>query len=310
MTAAAIVVAYNSAGHILRCVGALLDGGAVVVVVDNASSDGTVALVRERFPQVLVVANDENRGFASAVNQGLAQTDADVIVLVNPDCVVPPRTLFTLVEHLRANPAVGVVAPRLLDEEGQVAVSAHPFENVLTVAASRFGGSLVPLSLRRVLALGRRRRSYEACRNGGGPVTVDWVSGACLAVRGSLFRRLGGLDAGYFMYYEDEELCLQVWRSGSSVVLLPTVEAVHVGGASSSDPARVWPHLYRSLLRFQARHRPRTYLLVRVVILARALVGIGLGLARDAVALARREPPRRTRAWAAIARIAVESRPS
>ena len=306
MTTAAIVVTYNSRDQIEACVASLLEGGAAVCVVDNASADGTADLIAERFPEADLVRNEDNRGFARAVNQGLARTDADVVVLVNPDCVVPGHTLAALTDYLRANPDVGVVAPRLVDEDGHVAVSAHPFETLFTVVASRFGGSLLPIGLRRLLAVGRRRRSYEACRDGQAPSAVDWVSGACLAVRGSLFRALGGLDTGYFMYYEDEELCLQAWRAGAKVVFLPTVEAVHVGGASSSsDPSRTWPHLYRSLLRFQARHRPRTYPLVRAAIATRALAGIALGAGRDAVSLARRQPARRARAWAAIARIAV-----
>ena len=102
------------------------------------------------------------------------------------------------------------------------------------------------------------------------------------------------------MYYEDEELCLQLWRAGARVVYLPTVEAQHVGGASSSDPAHVWPHLYRSLLRFQARHRPHTYGIVRSAILLRALLGVGIGMAHDFVAAARAERGRRARAAAVL----------
>lgn len=304
MTGAAIVVTHNSEAHVERCVSALLEGGLAVWIVDNASRDGTVALAAERFPAARLLVNRVNLGFAAAVNQALAETSAEAILLVNPDCAVAPRTVRALVEHLAANPGVGVVAPRLRDAEGRTAVSAHPFESLATVLASRFGGSLLPVAVRRLVAAGRRRRSYEACHTGTCPVAVDWVSGACLAVRGSLLRRLGGLDAGYFLYYEDEELCLQAWRAGATVVFLPTVEAVHVGGASSDDPAHTWPHLYRSLLRFQARHRPRTFGVVRAAVVVRALLGIALGAGRDAAALVRSRPARRARAWAEVARIA------
>ena len=304
MTSAAIVVTYNSARQVERCLSALVEGATEVYVVDNASTDGTSGVVRARFPHVRLIENRENVGFAAAVNQALEQTDADAVLLVNPDCVVPRDMVTALASHLRANPDVGLVAPRLRDEDGHVATSAHPFESLFTVVASRFGGSLVPLRLRRALAGAKRRESYDACRAGGEATSVDWVSGACVAVRGSLFRRLGGLDRGYFMYYEDEELCLQVWKAGFRVVILPDAEAVHTGGASSSDPAHVWPHLYRSLLRFQARHRPHTYGLVRLTILARAVVGMAVGAVHDAVALGRGRPARRVRAWARIARIA------
>lgn len=305
MSVAAVVVTYNSERQVARCLTALLAARASVWVVDNASSDRTAPLVAERFPEVGLIENDQNVGFARAVNQALARTVGDVVLLVNPDCIVAPGTVSALAECLAANPEVGVVAPRLLDARGRTAISAHPFENAASVVASRFGGSLVPVALRRLLAGRRRRRSYEACLSADRPVPVDWVSGACLAVRGPLLRELGGLDTGYFLYYEDEELCLQVWRSGHGVVLLPTAQAVHLGGASSNDPAQAWPHLYRSLLRFQARHRPRTYGLVRAALVARALVGMAPAAVRDLLALARRRPARRIRAWAEIGRIAL-----
>lgn len=304
MTGAAIVVTHNSDAHIERCVTALLESGLAVRIVDNASVDETVRLAAERLPAARLLVNRANLGFAAAVNRALAETSAEAILLVNPDCVVPPATVRALVDYLAANPGVGVVGPRLRDAEGRTAVSAHPFEGLATVLASRFGGNLLPMAARRLVTAGRRRRSYEACHTGTCPVAVDWVSGACLVVRGSLLRRLGGLDAGYFLYYEDEELCLQAWRVGASVAFLPTVEAVHVGGASSGDPAHNWPHLYRSLLRFQARHRPRTFVAVRAAVLVRALLGIGLGAGRDAAALVRSRPARRVRAWAEVARIA------
>jgi N-acetylglucosaminyl-diphospho-decaprenol L-rhamnosyltransferase len=167
----------------------------------------------------------------------------------------------------------------------------------------------VPLALRRRLCSPAWRRSYELCQTGTEPSEVDWVSGACLAARGSTLRCLGGLDTGYFMYYEDEELCVQVRRLGNTVVYLPAVDAIHLGGGSTSDPAQAWPHLYRSLLRFQARHRGSTFGRVRATVLARALVGMALGSVRDALALVAGKPARRARAWRRIARIALVEAP-
>jgi len=307
--ASAIIVTYNSRAQIGACIEALLDSGVAVWVVDNASSDGTCALVRSRFPDVRVLANHANHGFAHAVNQALAEVQGDTVLLVNPDCVVAPGAVGAMTDHLRAHPGVGVVGPRLRDEDGNVAISAHPFETAADVLASRFGGSLVPLALRRFLSSGARRQSYVLCRDGDAPLPVDWLSGACLAIDVTRLRAVGGLDAGYFMYYEDVELCLQIHRLGAGVVYLPAAVATHVGGASSSDPAGAWPHLYRSMLRFHARHRPRTYPVVRAAILARAILGLGLGLPRDAMSLAQGRPGRRSLAWGRIARIALEGAP-
>lgn len=304
MRVSAIVVTYNSQEQIGPCIDALASPDTEVWVVDNASGDGTLAEVARR-PHVNVIANDENVGFARAVNQGLSRALADVVLLVNPDCIVPSETVAALAGFLEANPDVGIVGPRLRNPDATVAISAHPFETAGAALASRLGGSLVPVSWRGLVARGARRESYLMCREGTDEAQADWLSGACMAVRATLARALGGLDTGYFMYYEDEELCLQAWRAGAKVVYLPRVEAVHAGGASSSDPARVWPHLYRSMLRFHARHRPGTYALLRAGLVLRASIGIATGTVRDTVGRIRGLPARRALAWRRIGRLAL-----
>jgi GT2 family glycosyltransferase len=304
----AIVVTYNSEAHIGACLAALAEAGLVVRVVDNASSDGTASLIRERFPDAFLIANRANAGFAAAVNQALAETNTDFVLLVNPDCVLSAAAARALVATLRTRPQVGIVGPRLVDGRGNIAISAHPFESWVSVLASRFGGSLVPVPVRRLLCGTRRRRTYDACQQLGKPVAVDWLSGACLAVRTSLLRQIGGLDEGYFLYYEDEELCLQAWRHGAQVLYASAVEATHIGGATCADPSWIWPHLYRSQLRFFARHRPATYRIVRALVLIRAVLGIAIAGARQPLRPSRDNL--RIRAWANVARIAISATPA
>jgi N-acetylglucosaminyl-diphospho-decaprenol L-rhamnosyltransferase len=311
VTATAIVVTHNSAGQIGESLSALCDSEASVRVVDNASTDRTDALIRRDHSDVWLESNPTNVGFARAVNQALRGTSADVVLLVNPDCVTPTETVRGLVSHLRRHPEVGIAGPRLVGAEGETAISAHPFETLASVVASRFGGSLLPPALRRHLGGRNRRRSINASLGGAtaasGSVAVDWLSGACLAVRGDLLRELGGLDERYFLYYEDEELCLQVRRRGYGVVLLPQLQAMHVGGASS-QPGATWPHLYRSMLIFFGSHRRSSYQLLRLVVLVRAVLGLGLAQARRL--LRRSSAERRFRAWREIAVMALAmSRP-
>ncbi|MFI6762308.1 glycosyltransferase family 2 protein [Micromonospora sp. NPDC050417] len=300
-----IVVTHNSGAQIQATLLALRRSGIHVRVVDNASGDDTVSVVADSFPDVELIENRVNVGFAAAVNQALRGVSTDVVLLVNPDCVLPPATAVELVRVLRSRPRAGIAGPRLLDAQGRVAISAHPFESLTSVLASRFGGNLAPVTLRRLLSGSRRRQAYDACREPGGPVTVDWLSGACLAVRTDLLRAIGGMDEGYFLYYEDEELCLQAWQHGAEVVYVPAVEAVHIGGASSNDPTRTWPHLYRSMLRFFARHRQASLPAVRVAVLLRAFVGIGLAGVR--LPVQPRAGAARARAWTRISRIALTS---
>jgi len=312
VTATAIVVTHNSAGQIGESLTALRGSGASVRVVDNASTDRTAALVRHDHADVWFESNATNVGFARAVNQALHGTSSDVVILVNPDCVTPAETVRGLVGHLREHPGVGVVGPRLLGAGGETAISAHPFETLASVVASRFGGSLLPVAVRRHLGGKNHRRAFDASMGAAtaasGPVAVDWLSGACLAVRGDLLRELGGLDERYFLYYEDEELCLQVRSRGYEVVLLPQLQAVHIGGASS-QPGATWPHLYRSMLIFFGRHRRSSYQLVRLAVLVRAVLGLGLAQTRRILRRSSAEP--RFRAWRDIAAIALAmSRPS
>lgn len=304
----AIVVTYNSQAHIEGCLSALVEAGFGVRVVDNASSDGTPALIANRFPEVRLTVNRANAGFAAAVNQALADIATESVLLVNPDCVVPATTARALVSTLRTQPRVGIVGPRLIGPDGKVAISAHPFESWVTVLVSRFGGSLAPVAVRRLFCSARRRRAYDACRRLAPPVAVDWLSGACLAVRTSLLSQVGGLDEGYFLYYEDEELCLQAGRHGFQVLYTSAVEATHIGGGSSTDPSWVWPHLYRSQLRFFARHRPASYRIVRVLVLIRAVLGIAVAKGRQPMRPARENL--RFRAWTRVAKIAVSATPA
>ena len=309
MTAIAIVVTHNSAGQIGESLPALEGSGVSVRVVDNASTDRTVSLVRRNYPGVWLESNPTNVGFARAVNQALHGTSADVVLLVNPDCFPPAETVRGLVSHLHAHPEVGIAGPRLVGAGGEPTISAHPFETLGSVVASRFGGGLLPLAVGRHLGGRNRRRSVDASLGAAtaGPVPVDWLSGACLAVRGDLLRELGGLDERYFLYYEDEELCLQVHDRGYEVVLLPQLQAMHVGGASS-QPGRTWPHLYRSMLIFFGSHHRSSYQLLRLVVLLRAMVGLVLAQSRRMLRRSNAEP--RYRAWRDIAAIALAmSRP-
>lgn len=283
----AIVVTYNSARSIAACLTALLEGDLHVVVVDNA---GTADIVRRQFPQCELIANEENVGFARAVNQGLACSRSDVLLLVNPDCIVPAATARGLVAYLLEHPDVAIVGPRLRDADGSINISARPsftFGSMLANRARLFFPFLTPL-----LARSQGFASYDACLRATEPTDVAMLTGACIAVRGDFLRgEVGGLDEGYFMYYEDVELCFQARKRNRRVVYLPTVEAVHERGGSSGDRSHVWPLHTRSALRFYAKHRPRTFQLVRLALLGRAVLGLA--------------DPRghRRQAWVRVARV-------
>jgi N-acetylglucosaminyl-diphospho-decaprenol L-rhamnosyltransferase len=305
----AIVVSHNSARELPRSLPPLLGAAAVVRVVDNASRDESVALVRARFLTVKVIENALNEGFGAANNRALEQVSGDVVLLVNPDCELDRRSARRLTEYLRSHPDTAIVAPRIEDARGDLLPSAHRFETAASVLFLLVGGRTIlsPAAKRMLARLRGGRRSYEA-NFASGPRLVDWVSGACIAARTSMLRELSGFDEGYFLFMEDEALCRRAWERGWKVVYLPSAHARHEGGASSSDRMLVWPEFYRSLLRFQALVHPTTYPVVRAAVAARAVAGIALGTARDLVYVAGARPRQhRATTWRRILRIALES---
>ena len=171
------------------------------------------------------------------------------------------------------------------------------------MVASRFGTTVLPVSIRRRLYGPRRRAAYDACTRAVEPVSVDWLSGACLAMRTDVLRAIGGLDERFFLYYEDEELCWQAHQHGD-VVYVPHFAVTHVGGASSETGA-TWPHLYRSMLLYFAIHRPSRFHAARAVVFVRACLGLVTAAVRRL--LGQRAGQTRGTAWRQVASIAWSS---
>lgn len=229
---AVVVVTYNSRQEIDACLQSVIDTApsAHVVVVDNASPDGTAGYVRERFPGVHVIESSSNLGFARANNAGAAASSSELLLLLNPDTVVPPRALDQLVSSLRDRPAAAIVGPRLIDDEGRAELS--------------FGPPISPwgeLTQKLRLSLYNRRvawmeRAVERWTRTAG--TRAWVSGACLLIRRADWTAAGGFDERFFMYTEDVDLCMRIRARGRDVWFEPGVEVRHLRGRSATrNPA-------------------------------------------------------------------------
>ena len=222
----AVYVSWNTRDELAASLEALLEpgDGPRVVVVDNASSDGSVEMVRERFPQVLVIANTDNRGFATAFNQGWRASDCPFVLQMNPDTVLPPDALAALRECIAANPDVGAVAPVLVDERGEDAEGARPFPPLtLKLLADELPAHGEPMAL-------------EGCE---GAVAVHWFMGACGLIRREALEATDGFDEGFFLYSEDIDWGLRAWRAGWRIAQLTSLEVVH-RGSCSSDQVSSW----------------------------------------------------------------------
>ncbi len=252
-----IIVTFDSLRHIDACLASLppaLEGlASEVVVVDNASSDGTADAVRTRFPQVRVIDAGANRGFASGVNTGLASSSGRYVVWLNPDARIVEGRFTDVVEWLDAHPDTGIVGLRLVDEDGRVEPSDRGFPSYHSAIGHRYS------VLTRLWPSNPFSARY--LRTGGdrdGVRDADWVSGAALAHRREVAARLEGLDEQFFMYCEDVDFCYRARQAGWLTRYVPLVTVRHEIGGSAG---RVKPAMIRtrheSLWKYYRKHFAR-----------------------------------------------------
>lgn len=248
-TVSAVVVSFNSAGFLPDCLRSLRSEGVDdVVVVDNASADASVEVVRVADPGAKLVEAGANLGFGSAANRGVAATLGDYVMILNPDTVVEPGTVKALAEALDRDPGLGVVGPRIENLDGSLYPSVRRFPDLMVAFGHAFLGLVWPAnpSTRRYRMLDWDHDEAAA--------DVDWVGGACLMVRRSAFDVVAGFDEAYFMYVEDVDLCWRLGRAGWRIGYEPGGRVVHaLGGSSRLVPYRMIAEHHRSLLRFVSK---------------------------------------------------------
>jgi len=277
MTPTAVaIVNYNTRDHLRECLETVLpQRPAEIVVVDNDSSDGSVEMMRERFPNVRLI-QAENRGYGAAANLAFAASSAPYVLLLNTDTLLRPGALEALVEYLDDNPQAGVVGPRLLNPDGSLQPSCFPFPSPLNVLL--VGATLGRILFRPIPIL--RERFLRTWSHDGARV-VPWVRGAAMCMRREAFRSVNGFDDSFFLYYEETDLCLRTSRAGWQTHFAPVTEVIHAcetstgGVGNSAFATRLY---FQSLSRyFELHHAPLTALaaitLERIVIVARILHG-------------------------------------
>lgn len=238
------IVSWNTAELLGRCLRALPEAlgelDAEVVVVDNASIDGSVEVAgRNRW--VTVVVGTSNEGYARAMNRALSGSSAEVLIALNPDTVPPPGSMAALVTTLRAHPEVALVAPRLVNEDGSLQRSVHRFPSLALAAIIGF----VPDALRRG-RLGRRWWLEEADPHPYSSVAeVDWAIGAVHCLRAAALAGAAPYSERWFMYAEDMDLCWQLRQRGWGVLLDGNVAVTHVGNAAG---AMAWTNRREAVL--------------------------------------------------------------
>jgi N-acetylglucosaminyl-diphospho-decaprenol L-rhamnosyltransferase len=263
-----VIVNWNVRDLLRTCLRSVLaearpDFTVEAIVVDNGSHDGSVEMLREEFPTVVLIANTRNRGFTGGNNDGLAVARGRVVMLLNPDTEVRAGALGALVSYLDTHPEAGAAGPQLLNPDGSVQSSRRRFP---TLATALFESTwLQPLAPR-----GVPRDYYVLDRRDDETCAVDWVTGAALAVRREAFERVGGLDERFFMYSEELDWCRRIRQAGWQIVYLPQAQIVHHEGKSSEQavPARHINFQRSKVLYFEKYHGRFVAGVLRVFLLA------------------------------------------
>ncbi len=225
-----IIVNYNTRELILGCLRSIFAGpdsqrGYEVIVVDNASVDGSQEAITRDFSDVRVIANSKNLGFAAANNQGLKIAHGRYVLLLNSDTLLPSATLAEMIKFMDCNPQVGAAGPKLRYPDGAFQPSAYVHTHKPLTA---FWGALWLDKLFPDLGMGLILREEDADQ----ARPIAWVMGAFLIIRRSILSQVGLLDERYFMYCEEEDLCIRIRQEGYPVYYVPEVECVHIVGAS------------------------------------------------------------------------------
>jgi N-acetylglucosaminyl-diphospho-decaprenol L-rhamnosyltransferase len=244
--ATAVVVTYDALPWIEECLASV--SGAQTVLVDNGSHDGTVELVRERFPDVQVIES-ENRGLGAGWNQGIAATESRYVLLMNSDAWLVGDALSRLVTFADRRPEAAIVAPRLLNPDGSLQRSVRGFPTLWRLATEYF-------FLRK---LAPRSAAFNSFYGGGFDHDevreAEFVMGACMLVRRSAIEQVGLLDEDYFLFSEETDWSYRFHQRGWQVIFFPGAECMHVGGASHGG--RLYRENLRGHLRFFSKHRGR-----------------------------------------------------
>lgn len=264
-----IIVNRNTHDLLAQCLQSVYDTTSnldfEVIVVDNASTDGSQAMIRQRFPQVCLIENDQNAGFARANNQALTVSQGRYSLLLNSDTIVLPQALEKMIHFADAHAEAGIIGCKLLNSDGSLQESWASFPT--------FWSEVLGRNFRVRWLVTEQPLVYE----------VDWVGGACLLVRPAAINEVGLLDESFFMYSEETDWCFRMRRQGWKVYYLAGAEIVHLGGGSASrTSAAQLVRLYESKIRFFHKH----YGAWQAGLLRYGLLAVNaLGLARRALAL-------------------------
>jgi GT2 family glycosyltransferase len=245
-----VIICWNDLRVIRDCLRSIYGGAHAtdfeVIVSDNGSVDESIEFIRKHYPQVRIVENVQNLGFARGNNAGIRASRGEYVLILNPDTIIHEGALDKLVEFADRHSDAGAFGCRVLNPEGTYQVSARLFPTVRRYWVSALGLSkLSPLFV---------YEEYARWR-GDSERSIDWQSGCCVMFRGNLLKNLGGFDEQFFYHFEEVDLCRRVWNAGHPILFTPEAVITHLGGQSVSRfPVRFEIEKHRSRYRYFYKH--------------------------------------------------------
>ncbi len=282
ITVSVVIVNWNAKDYLLRCLSSLARLGTrqhqlEVIVVDNASTDGSAQAVTAEFPQVNLIRNHDNLGFARANNVGVAQSTGQYICFVNSDVEVHAGCIDRLIRYCERNRKVGMAGPLILGSDGLLQRSCRGFPGVWNMLCRALALDVMFPRVKAFSGYSLRHWAQLSQR------PVDILTGCFWLVRREAMERVGLLDEAFFIYGEDMDWCRRFWDRGCSVMFVPDAVATHHGGASSANaPVRFYLERHKADLRYWQKHHPagavRGYLLITGVHMLLRLCGHSIAL--------------------------------
>jgi GT2 family glycosyltransferase len=260
-----IIVSFNDKSHLEECLSSIKENVQNInyetLIVDNNSSDGSQEFIRQNYPEVKLITNQENVGFAVALNRGIRRSEGEFFLFLNTDTVIYPEALNLLLEELKNSPGIGAIGPALLKRENAYQVSFGRRVSFISEIFQKF--FLNPFYKLRLKSAQKRKE-------------VGWLSAACFMTRREVLEDVGLFDENFFLYFEDIDLCYRLRRKGWSLVFFPQARVFHKGGTSTrQDKVQSRFEYRKSQLYFYQKHNSKVS-----VSLLRLYLGLNFSLIR------------------------------
>jgi GT2 family glycosyltransferase len=251
-----IIVSWNAREYLSKCIqslaGLLTNANSEIIVVDNASTDGSPEMVCAQFPQVRLIRNSKNLGFAKANNIGIRQCTGNYIALINSDVEVLNGCVDRLIEYMKQNSDIGMLGPQILDENGNVQRSCMGFPSIWNTFCRTFALDVLFPNTKLFSGYMMSYWPHNTTRD------VDVINGCFWMIRRQAIDEVGLLDERFFMYAEDKDWCKRFWDAKWKIVYYPEAQAIHYGGASASNaPIKFYIEMYRANLQYWKKHHDR-----------------------------------------------------